>query len=265
MKEKKKNYHTVLDYQKLGNKLALRYHNSSEYMRLKNLSLEEIKEEGKKLPLPFLNYFTSSFPIIETITDYYHDIVTTDGRPDYRTIEILCLLENYTLSSDLLDGFVVYNGFRVKLSLGGNDNFIQLGALLELGSNINLHLLSYIVTCAPYEEFPVIKSSYIKLQEFFNETEENIKQSLVSLQNLNLITFFEENNGDLVINLNKNNILKLEEKHSKYSHLEEDIKINNHYKEHIIDTPACPHCFKELSYQDIKYMLKNYDENGNAI
>lgn len=163
------------------------------------------------------------------------------------------------------DGFVAYNGFRVKFSNGGNDNFIQLGALLELGSNINLHLLSYIVTWAPYEEFPSLKNSYIKLQEFFNETEKNLRHALVSLQNLNLITFFEENNGDLVINLNKDNILKLEEKHSNYSHLEEDIAINKHYKEHIIDTPACPHCFKELSYQDIKYMLKNYDENGNAI
>lgn len=265
-KEKNKNYHTVLDYQKLGDELALRYYSTPEYMRLKNLSRKEIEEENKKSPRSFLDYFSSSFPEILTITDHYHDIVTPDGRPDYRTIEILYLLTQYTLRSDLTDGFVVYNGFKVKFWDDGNDNLIYLGALLELGSNLNLHLLSYFCCNAYQEKFPVIKNSYIKLQEFFNETEENIRYALVSLQNLNLITFSEENNGDIVINLNKDNILKLEKKHSKSSNLEEDFKINNHYKEHIIkDTPACPHCLKELSMDDIKYILKNYDEEGNAI
>jgi hypothetical protein len=263
-KSKNNNYHTVLDYQKLGNELALRYHSNPEYLRIKNLSEEEVKQ----LPRSFLNYFGSSFPEILTITDHYHDIVTPDGRPDYRTIEILYLLTQYqyTLRSDFPDGFVVYNGFKVKFWDGGNDNLIYLGALLELGSNLNLHLLSYIVTNAPYKKFPSIKNSYIKLQEFFNETEENIKHALVSLQNLNLITFSEENNGDLIIKLNKDNILKLEKKHSKYSNLEEDIKINNHYKERIIPTtPACPHCLKELNMDNIKSILKNYDEEGNEL
>ena len=133
--------------------------------------------------------------------------------------------------------------------------------MLELGSNLNSHLLSFFISNAYQEEFPVIKSSYIKLQEFFYEIEDNIKHALISLQNLNLITFSEENNGDLVINLNKNNILKLEEKHSKYSWLETDLKINNHYKERIITkTPACPNCCKEFSKQDIESMLENYEE-----
>jgi hypothetical protein len=260
-KEKNKNYHTVLDYQKLGDELALRYYSSPEYIRLKNLSEEEKKEEVKQLPRSFRNYFKTIFPQIETLTDHYHDIITADGRPDYRTIEILYLLTQYTLHSDAPDGFFIYNGFKVKFWDGGNDNFIYLGTLLELGSNLNSHLLSFFISNAYQEEFPVIKSSYIKLQDFFNETEENIKHALISLQNLNLITFSEENNGGLVINLNKDNILKLEKKHSKYSWLEEDLKINNHYKERIITkTPACPNCCKEFSKQDIESMLENYDE-----
>ena len=65
----------------------------------------------------------------------------------------------------------------------------------------------------------------------------------------------------IVIFLNKNNILKLEKKHSKYSWLEEDLKINNHYKERIITkTPSCPNCCKEFSKQDIESMLENYEE-----
>ena len=48
MKEKNKNYHTVLDYQKLGDELALRYYSSPEYMRLKDLSKEEIQKEVKQ-------------------------------------------------------------------------------------------------------------------------------------------------------------------------------------------------------------------------
>lgn len=93
MKEKKKNYHTVLDYQKLEDEGALRYYSSLEHMRYKYLSREEIEEEAKNLPTAtFASYFQQAFPIIETITDHYHDIITTDGRPDYRTIEILYLL-----------------------------------------------------------------------------------------------------------------------------------------------------------------------------
>ena len=40
-----------------------------------------------------------------------------------------------------------------------------------------------------------LRSQYGNLQEFFNETEENIRKALVSLQNINLITFSKENNG----------------------------------------------------------------------
>ena len=258
-KSKNNNYHTVLDYQKLGDELALRYYSSPEYMRLKDLSKEEIQKEVKQLPFPFCNYFKSNFPEIETLTDHYYDIITADGRPDYRTIEILYLMGASGIHDE--EDFVVYNGFKVKFSYDGNDNFIYLGALLELGGNLNSHLLSYIITLAPYEEFPSIKNSYIKLQKFFNETEKNIKHALVSLQNLNLITFSENNNSDLVINLNKDNIVKLQEKHNNYSRLEEDFKINEHYKERIITkTPSCPNCCKEFSKQDIESMLENYEE-----
>jgi len=258
-KSKNDSYHTVLDYQKLDDELALRYYSTLEHKRFKALSTKEKEEYVKKLPRPFINYF-KPFSTIETISDCYYDIITSDGRPDYRTIEILYLLNNYGSYFDKDDTFVIYNGFKVKLSGDGSDNFIYLGALLDLGSNINLHLLSYIVTLAPKEEFPSVKSSYIKLQEFFNETEESIRHALVSLQNLKLITFSEDEACNIVINLNKDNILKLEEKHSNYSHLEEDIAINNHYKERIIKTPSCPHCFEELSKQDIELITADYDE-----
>ena len=258
-KSKNDSYHTVLDYQKLDDELALRYYSTLEHKRFKALSAKEKEEYVKKSPLPFINYF-KPFEIITTISDSYYDIITSDSRPDYRTIEILSLLEDYNSFFDKPDGFVAYNGFKVKFSKDRGHNYIYLGALLELGSNINLHLLSYIVTVAFQEEFPSVKSSYIKLQEFFNETEENIKQALVSLQNLKLITFSEGDACNIVINLNKDNILKLEEKHSNYSHLEEDIAINNHYKERIIKTLSCPHCFEELSKQDIELITADYDE-----
>lgn len=257
-KSKNDSYHTVLDYQKLDDELALRYYSTLEHKEYKALSTKEKEEYVKKSPLSFINYF-KHFPAFETISDSYYDIITSDGRPDYRTIEILYLLYA-NRSFDNRDGFVVYNGFKVKFCGDGSDNFIYLGALLDLGSNINLHLLSYIVTLAFQEEFPSVKSSYIKLQEFFNETEENIKQALISLQNLNLITFSQDDAYNIVINLNKKNILKLEEKCSNYSHLEEDIAINNHYKERIIKTLSCPHCFEELSKEDIELITANYDE-----
>lgn len=155
--------------------------------------------------------------------------------------------------------FVVYNGYKVKIPISyGGEVAIYLGFLLELGSNLNLHLLSFFITRSYQEEFPVIETSHIKLQEFFNETEENIKHALVSLQNLNLISFSKDIDSNIIINLNKRNILKLQENHINYSYAEEDKVINNHYKELIIDEKAyCPHCYEEIDVGDLETML-NY-------
>lgn len=251
-KEENKNYHTVLPYTELHKK------SKAEYEAYKALSSEEITEQSKNSRLSFLNYF-ESLQQIGTEKEYYHDIVNDNGRPDYRTIEILCFMD--WMGKEDKEGFVIYNGYKVKIS--DRDyvaNIIPLGLLIGLGANLNSHLLSLFVSDAYQEEFPVIKSSYIKLQEFFNETEENIKQALISLQNLNLISFSKENNGDLVINLNKDNIVKLEKKYSNYSHLEQDIAINNHCKERLTRIPICSHCLKELSVEDIEYIVQNYDE-----
>jgi hypothetical protein len=250
-KSKNNNYHTVLAYTELHEK------NKAFYESYLALSSEE-KTEQRTNRLSFSNCF-KSFEEIGTNKEYYHDIVTDNGKPDYRTIEILCFMD-WMGETDKED-FVIYNGYKVKI-LGRDfaENIIFVGLLIGLGANLNSHLLCFFVTNAYQEEFPVIKSSYIELQEFFNETEENIKHALVSLQNLNLITFSEENNGDIVINLNRNNIVKLDEKYNNYSKIEKDIAINNHCKERLTKIPLCSHCLKELSAQDIEYIVENYDE-----
>ncbi len=254
-KEENKNYHTVLSYTELHKKAEV----DDEVYRA--MSQADREEYHKNFRTCFSTYLLGR-EISGIITEYYHDIVNDNGRPDYRTIEVLCLMNQGGRCDD--EGFVVYNGYKIKPLPDLIPLFLSF--LLELGSNINSHLLSYIVILTPHEEFSSFKESCIKLQEFFNETEENIRHALVSLQNLNLITFSEENNGDLVINLNKDNILKLDNKYCNYSVLEDDIKINNYYKERIIiDIPSCPHCFKELNMDDIKYILKNYDEDGLRV
>lgn len=251
-KEENKNYHTVLPYTELHKK------NKAEYEAYKALSPEERKETHKRFRPSFLNYFQKS-EIIITLSEYYHDIITVAGRPDYRTIEILDLMGASGIHDE--EDFAIYNGYKVKMLHDGGIP-IYLGVLLELGSNINSHLLSYLTAGAYQEEFPSIKSSYIKLQEFFNETEENVKQALILLQNLNLITFFEVIDGDLVINLNKDNILKLDKKHANYSYLTEDFLINKHYKEYATSM-SCPHCLQGMDEKYIQQILEYYQSFKN--
>lgn len=217
--------------------------------------MQNIITKPKKLS--FLNLFTS-FHLISPNSKYYHDIVTVDGRPDYRTIEVLCLMDFYAVRDN--NGCVMYNGYKIKVieEFGDNINLIFLGLLLELGSNLNLHLLSYFC-CNTYQDNLYCKTSYVKLQEFFNETEENIRNALVSLQNINLISFSEENNSDLVINLNKNNILKLEKKHSDYSSLKEDMVINEHYGI-TFKKLSCPRCSEEIEDSDFELMLQYHQK-----
>jgi hypothetical protein len=250
--EKNNNYHTVLPYTKLHEE------DKAEYEAYKVLSPEEKKETHKRFRPSFLNYFQKS-GIIMTLTEYYHDIVNDNGRPDYRTIEILYLMAASGIHDE--EDFAIYNGYKVKMLHDGGI-LIYLGALLELGSNLNLHLLSYLTNRAYQEEFPVVKKSCIKLQEFFNETEENIRHALISLKNLNLITFSEENNGDLVINLNKDNILKLDKKHANYSYLTRDFLINKHYKEYATSM-SCPHCLEGMDEKYIQQLLKYYQTFKN--
>jgi len=216
------------------------------------LSSEKQDEYLKKLDQLMINCLESQ-EVAGIRKKYYHDILNSDGRPDYRTIEILCIMNDNGMYDN--KGFCRYNGYKLKRSSLYNF-FIHLGHLIELGSSLNLHLLSYFFS---EEECLTIKTSYIKLQEFFNEIEENIRNALVSLQNLNLITFFKENNGDLIINLNKDNILKLEKKHTNYSDLEENFAINDYYGVALIE-PECPHCFEKL---DIDLIFKHYQKFKN--
>jgi len=241
----KNNYHTMLSYTELHKK------NKAEYEAYKALSKEKKEKYHDRLKPSFLSYLKMGS--INTFTEYYHDIVTDNGRPDYKTIEVLCLMDWH--GNNDKDGFVIYNGYKVKLLDEGMP--INIDFLLKLGSNLDSHLLFFFISRAYKEEFPSVKSSYTELKEFFNEIDDHIKHALVSLQNLNLITFSKKNNNDIVIHLNKNNILKIE---NNYSNLEQDIAINNHYKERIVEIPTCSHCLKELSYQDIKYIIENYDE-----
>jgi hypothetical protein len=258
-KEKNKNYHTVLLYTEIHEQDKVEEKKFSietkeENKRFQNLSKEEIDKYIKELNQLMINCLKSK-EAIPIRKEYYHDIVNDNGRPDYRTVEVICLMKYMGMIDD--KGFCVYNGYKVKPLSGGF--YIYLGHLIELGSNLNLHLLSYFFIKENKKEYLTIKTSCIELQKFFNETEENIRHALVSLQNLNLITFSEDNSNDIVINLNKGNILKLDKKHSHYSFLEEEIAINNYYKEHIIKLPSCPHCFEKFSYDELKLIIKNYD------
>jgi hypothetical protein len=217
-----------------------------------------MKNKTKKLS--FLNLF-KDFHLISPESKHYHDIVTINNRPDYRTIEVICLMDLYGIRDN--NGCVIYNGYKIEVieKYGDDVNLIFLGLLLELGSNLNLHLLSYFC-CNTYQDNLRLKTSYVKLQEFFNETEENIKHALVSLQNLNLITFSENNNSDLIINLNKDNILKLEKKHSDYSPLKEDMVINEHYRI-TFKKLTCPHCSEEIEDSELELMLQYHQKFKN--
>jgi len=256
---KKINYHTFLPYTEIHEQHRI----EEEIERTKdNQNWHPISQEDillfQKQSLLVASCLKSS-EVTLSREEYYHDIVNSDSRPDYKTIEVICLMGYRCIHDD--ERFCTYNGYKVK-PLSNNYGFyfyIHLGLLIELGSNLNLHLLSYFLRIENEEEYLTIKTSYIKLQEFFNETEGNIKHALVSLQNLNLITFFKENNGDLIINLNKDNILKLEKKHTNYSDLEEDFAINDYYGMALIE-PQCPHCFEKL---DIDLIFKHYQKFKN--
>lgn len=218
-------------------------------------NMKNIITKPKKIS--FLNLF-EYLHLISPESKYYHNIVTANNRPDYRTIEVICLMDIYGIHNN--NGYVIYNGYKIKVEEPG-DNLIFLGLLLELGSNLNLHLLSYFC-CNAYQDNLRLKTSYIKLQEFFNETEENIKHALVSLQNLNLITFSEVNDGDLVINLNKDNILKLDKKHSYSSPLKEAMVINEHYGI-TFKKLTCPHCSEEIEDSELALMLQYHQKFKN--
>jgi hypothetical protein len=253
------NYHTLLPYTEIHEQDRIQDEKDSIKTKELNKKFQALSEEEtdkfmKKLGQLIINCLKSR-EVAPIRNEYYHDIVNSNGRPDYRTIEVICSMNYRGMHND--EGFCIYNGYKVKpLSYGF---YIYLGHLIELGSNLSLHLLSYFFSRENKKEYLILKSSYTKLKKIFNEIEENIKNALVSLQNLNLITFSEENNGNLVVNLNKDNILKLDEKHSNYSDLEEDFAINNYYGMALIE-PECPHCFEKL---DIDLIFKHYQKFKN--
>ena len=140
---------------------------------------------------------------------WYHDILDTSGRPNYKAIEALGILIQETAPQKGYWHSLCYEQYQVRTQhVDAWSNFLAFNWIEFINHNVASHLLGLLVTAFECGHIPY-KASYSELQKILNEAKENIASGLEVLKDLNLIYFKRRGAEDLIIELNEANILAI--------------------------------------------------------
>jgi hypothetical protein len=167
------------------------------------------KDRDLKSYPSFLNYLMNSEYIMCDFQWYYDIIFSDTKRPDYKTIQALCVIKANTVPYDGWD-ILYYDKYKIKTKRDPYQygHAVAFNWIKTLNNDIAAHLLGKLVDDAT-ELCLAYYSSYSKLQSKLNETKENIVSAINFLNSLNLIFFKESENDKLIIEINKEAILAI--------------------------------------------------------
>ena len=140
---------------------------------------------------------------------WYHDIIDTEGRPNYKAIEALGILIKEIIPQEDHWHNVRYKDYQIKTqylvewSINLAFNWIEF-----INYDVATHLLGVLVAAYEFGHIP-FKTSFSELQKFLNETKENIVSALDALEKLNLLFIKRRGSDGIIVELNHINILAI--------------------------------------------------------
>lgn len=250
MSENKK-YHTFLPYKKLNKRsIILKKQSDVESKKIDEKFRQMSHEEQVVYIKKHFNSFWSEFSRVygfSSFSELYHDITCNNNEPNYKIIEGLGLL--YDLSEKREGNSVRYNGYEVIIP-SYVDSFciyIPMSFIVNLGSNINPHLLAYCITKGCNQDKLKTTIFLNDAMMFFNESLENITSGLKQLQSFQLIDYQECNSNKITITINRKKLISLDKDFANLSYTRQHLIINRLYDCLIFDEFECPHCYEKIN------------------